>query len=289
MKKIICSLILLCSWSLYAQKTDDYRPFIEEVKVWVSAMFLGYRPWSGLNILYDYFDKDTIVADTPCKCWRQRYYNPQKDATNIFTVAAYEEDGKVWFFHAGETTPRLAYDFKANIGDTIVVSSADAQVYNFYTSNPNYGLDYFNRVYQDTILIMGKGSVVLDGCKLDYIRFNSGYFDFKGNSEYHYQRLGSLIRPSFNHSARASSQAHGLLYCTINDEVIYYSQAVIDFWQDTANNRGITLPIPTSIYSPPVLNSKSVNGQCFDLTGRRLAAPPSKGIYIENGRKKVGR
>ena len=25
----------------------------------------------------------------------------------------------------------------------------------------------------------------------------------------------------------------------------------------------------------------------YDLTGRRFAAPPSKGIYIENGRKKV--
>ena len=27
----------------------------------------------------------------------------------------------------------------------------------------------------------------------------------------------------------------------------------------------------------------------FDLIGRRLAAPPSKGIYIENGQKKVAR
>ena len=57
--------VLLSVLSMNAQEDFDYRPFIEEGKVWVSAIYLGYRPWSGLNILYDYFEKDTIVADTP--------------------------------------------------------------------------------------------------------------------------------------------------------------------------------------------------------------------------------
>ena len=44
-----------------------------------------------------------------------------------------------------------------------------------------------------------------------------------------------------------------------------------------------------NVLFPHLDNNKSVNGKFYDLTGRRLAAPPKKGVYIENGRKKVGR
>jgi hypothetical protein len=36
-----------------------------------------------------------------------------------------------------------------------------------------------------------------------------------------------------------------------------------------------------------MLNDYPVNGQSFDLTGRRLAATPKKGVYIKDGKKKV--
>lgn len=41
------------------------------------------------------------------------------------------------------------------------------------------------------------------------------------------------------------------------------------------------------IPSDPIVNRKSVNGQCFDLSGRRLATPPTKGFYIRDGKKVV--
>ena len=283
------NLILLILFSflpaLHAQEDFDYRPFIEEGKEWTSILYLGYRPWSGLNILQDYFEKDTIVADIPCKCWRQRYYNPKKGTTNTFTVSVYEDDRKLWIFHDGEVIPRLTYDFKADIGDTLVISSADAQIYNYFKDTPGFGIDYFNRYYQDTILVVGKESVELDGWKLEQIRFSSKYFDFKGPNEYYYLRLGSLIRPSYNNSARESSQVRGLLHCMVGDELIYYSQATIDFWQETAESIGIKLP--TTISTPKMVNGKWSNVKFFDLSGRRLTAPPAKGMYIENGRKRV--
>lgn len=54
-------------------------------------------------------------------------------------------------------------------------------------------------------------------------------------------------------------------------------------------------PIPASIFSPQTangrsaqrVNCKSVNGKSFDLTGRHLAAPPKKGVYIEGGKIRV--
>lgn len=49
-----------------------------------------------------------------------------------------------------------------------------------------------------------------------------------------------------------------------------------------------TLPFDgTGVRSPQRVKSKSSNGNCYDLMGRRLAAPPAKGIYIENGMKKM--
>ena len=37
--------------------------------------------------------------------------------------------------------------------------------------------------------------------------------------------------------------------------------------------------------SSSIVNDKSVNGKCFDLSGRRLMILPAKGVYIEDGRK----
>lgn len=34
-----------------------------------------------------------------------------------------------------------------------------------------------------------------------------------------------------------------------------------------------------------IVNGKSSNGKCFDLTGRPLMSPPTQGIYIQNGKK----
>ena len=38
-------------------------------------------------------------------------------------------------------------------------------------------------------------------------------------------------------------------------------------------------------FNSKIVNSKSVTGQCFDLAGRRLTAPSSKGVYIMDGKK----
>ena len=39
------------------------------------------------------------------------------------------------------------------------------------------------------------------------------------------------------------------------------------------------------INSLQMVNGKCSNGKCFDLIGRRLAAPPAKGVYIQSGKK----
>ena len=51
----------------------------------------------------------------------------------------------------------------------------------------------------------------------------------------------------------------------------------------------LTLPLDDTavrdIPSNQIVNSKSLNSKCFDLSGRQLSTPPAKGIYIREGKK----
>ena len=51
----------------------------------------------------------------------------------------------------------------------------------------------------------------------------------------------------------------------------------------------LTLPLDDTavrdIPSDQIVNSKSLNSKCFDLSGRQLSTPPAKGIYIREGKK----
>ena len=52
----------------------------------------------------------------------------------------------------------------------------------------------------------------------------------------------------------------------------------------------LTLPLDdTAVRDLPssIVNGKSVNSKCFDLSGRQLSTPPAKGIYIRDGKKVV--
>ena len=124
MKRLYLLLLLLYPACLFAQDSD-YRPFVEEGKVWVSGWHGAVHPsFVSLNyIVYNYFDGDTIVGDADCKRWIVRFVprdNPEQPILT-YTMAAYEENGKVWLFHEGETTPRLIYDFLAEPGESFVI------------------------------------------------------------------------------------------------------------------------------------------------------------------------
>ena len=99
-----------------------------------------------------------------------------------------------------------------------------------------------------------------------------------GGSNWVMEGIGSSSRPDmiFNYSDAFYSSK--LIYCTVGNEVLYFNEKAAQYYQ---------IPIPASFFSPHTVNSKSLNSKCFDLTGRRLAAPPKKGVYIKNGKIQV--
>ena len=281
MKRIfLLTNIILFALSLHAQDASDYRPFIEEGKVWASYRYMP-GDLIGHFVEYDYFDGDTVVAGKRCKLWIQEYVpRDGKGQTRRFSVPAYEENRKVWFFHEGDAEPRLAYDFGANPGDKLIVYPADALEFQY--AREQYGLDFYNETLKDTLLILARGEDIVNDVKQEAIFFTSYKTDYMSaiNSwDCHLIGVGSTILPTFTCSIGKNSSKRNLLYCIKGKEVLYSDI-------ELAEEREVLLP---TIVRDVTKGQEMLSSNHFDLTGRRLTSLPAKGIYIEGGKVRVAR
>ena len=151
----------------------------------------------------------------------------------------------------------------------------------------NYLDEYFKN-YSDTLVIKNKVEIELLGKKRALTYFYStikhnGSISSENFIEHNYlmNGIGTHWNPDYNITYTGGGNgSNWLMYCFVGDEILYADEEKALFW-------GIPNPtsILTSLLSPSTVNSKSENGKCFDLAGRRLAASPSKGVYIKNGKK----
>jgi len=305
MKRLLTLMFILpCISFVYAQEANDYRPFIEEGKVWVSRQGLPTNPYWGEYIRYDYFEGDTVVGGHLCKRWVQEYVSrdggefisPDGDRVYRFMVPAYEEEGKVFFFFSGETQPHLWFDFGAADGDTLFVSVPYAPLWESFGHSDDFyeiekGSGY--RIYfQNTIIIQRREEKVLGGRTQQVVTFKTTDLWLEESEKHIMVGIGSNYSPdwvmSYPYGNRLWPYPNAALaLCYKDDEILYYDQEVIDTYR---------ILLPTAISLPQIVNGrtaqndashlkKSANGKCFDLTGRRLAAPPAKGVYIRDGKK----
>ena len=281
MKRIILlTSMILCALSLHAQDASDYRPFIEEGKVWMSTRLIpDAYGWNGYNFEYDFFDGDTIIGKNLCKIWKQLYVNVKSGEEHCNKMYAYEENGKVWFYHQGDTVRRLAYDFHAGVGDSLVLDWTDAYTFGCAAIENRERL-------KTKIVIRSVEDTVLYGQKQKIFCYSSETFSYKGTWEYHIEGVGSFLYPSLNVYRRFfPGHTSGLFLCKVGEEVLYHNP-------ELEEDQGI--PSPTIIKeiiqsSSRKTSTESLKNKCFDLTGRRLTAPPAKGVYIENGKVRVAR
>lgn len=278
---LVLTGLFLCAFTLCAQSDDDYRPFIEEGKVWTLANPQGLPNTHRRN----YFDGDTVIAGKRCKRWIQEDAALYSQEMVEYVLYAYEENKRVWFFQEGDTVPRLFFNFAADIGDTLVVQLAYAKAFaaalNWakQQSSDKDGFKQYEETFTDTLIITQKGVREYGEHMQKCIWFNhiengqeqSSHWDFM------MEGVGTLTAPYWNFP---SLTGFDLLTCTSDDVVL--------FWEANAEYWGVQRP--SCIYSSQIVNGKSVNRKCYDLTGRRLAAPPAKGgMYIENGKKWVAK
>ena len=282
MKRLFILLsIFLSMTATHAQETtDNYRPFIEEGKTWLTFQGCNYPPVIGVFWRYDYFDGDTVVAGKNCKRWRQKYVRQTTGETFLSTVSAYEEDKKVWFFYENDTLPRLYFDFGAPLYQTFDVTPPFAFMRKSLTEYIYVKMppEEFDDYYTQSTFIYKIEEDSLGGRlqrKYNFQNGNEGDIYLKG---YLLEGIGGVTSPDWNLFFFARLPVSYLIYCMTPDEVLYYDAEIAQ--QENA-------PIPDAIKELP--SRRTVQSALFDLSGRRLSARPTKGLYIEDGKVRVGR
>ena len=192
----------------------DYRPFVEEGKVWKVGAVSG-NPVQVVD--YYYFDGDTIINGKTCKQMMcQRYINPDylnddhlSQEPSLSKVGAwYEEDKKVYFYNLQMEKDYwlIKYDF-----------SLDAYNFQYLDTYPVLiglrqagGIKGFKGVYRDVMIDLDtKSTIWLEG-------------------------VGGIDGPLRNVYPETDSNPQFLMSCTVGDEVIYLN----DEYEDGASPEG---------------------------------------------------
>ena len=199
---------------------NEYKPFVEEGKVWK----VGTIPTDlGIPVQivdYYYFDGDTIIDGKTCKQMMCQhftspnylYYEYLSQPNYLRYVGAwYEENQKVYFYDERKQSLVLKYDF--SLGDYETVDFLNVDGYPPFIIGPKQtgGIEGFKGVYRD--IMMGqeiRNTTWLEG-------------------------IGGLDAPFRNaYDPRADRVPEFLMSCVVGDEVIYLD----DEFEDGATPAG---------------------------------------------------
>jgi len=243
----------------HPQKTN-YKAFIQAGKVWKVG---GYVPdeETPLWVREFYFDSE-YTSDN-------QYMRLMScvDGKIQYEGLCFEEDQRVYFIPDGETVPQLLYSFNTQVGDVIALTKTDCIV--DYVLDVNVaGRELHCSVFRESHNAASSTSLIEQDVDLRNVWIEG---------------VGSIFSPLTN-VCPAEGLTERLLECTVNGETIYTDESnpVEELTHILFNNQHDCIHFP-------IANSKSSNGKYYDLSGRRLSAPPAKGVYIENGKKRVTR
>lgn len=202
----------------------DYRPFIEEGKVWKTG-WINYIENTIDGFIYHYFDGDSIIAGKYCKKMMRRYeYAPQlqefgyKSGTE-YIGALCEEGKKVYLAYSNSERWLLIYDFDSPVGSTIHFFDTDNQV---MTSGI---ISEVKMIYNDTY--HGRVTSIERLANNNYVEYGQWK---EGVGHHCLQNIDNGID---------TDDGHGFLFisCTVGDEVLYYDAFLAN--DTTLNNTTI--------------------------------------------------
>ncbi len=191
----------------------DYRPLVEEGKVWKVGTIPTALDSPVQVVDYYYFDGDTIIGEKTCKqmmCQRyvspnysNEYWTPRPSLTKV--GAWYEEDKKVYSFDERQQTMTLKYDFSLEANDTLHFLNEDGFPPFIIGPKQIGGLEGFKGVYRE--IMIGKdmhNTIWLEGVGVRDAPFRNAY------------------------DPRADLVPEFLISCTVGDEVIYLNDRYED-------------------------------------------------------------
>ena len=256
--------------SLFTKKDFDlealrqpYRPFVEDNKTWTCST----NP-NGADIYYYHLQGDTLVDNRQClKLYSQNRYN---DGSTRYEGALYEKDKKVFLYKAGMSDSSLLYDFSLKQGDEAMLLGLNSP--SKPTETDSSGVCAVTDVYE-----LRHGQLLRTILFYEVYRFGTHDTDYDS-------RLGAWIEgvgPSYmmdvlnniGFNNKGGRYGRGIIDCSVNGKSIYRA----DEYDNLMATAGITLQI----------QRKTTTSTVYNLQGQRLMDKPGKGVYIENGKKRV--
>ncbi|MBR3619446.1 MAG: DUF3244 domain-containing protein, partial [Bacteroidaceae bacterium] len=216
----------------------EYRPFIEDGKVWKVGHFNEETDICNAFYYY-YFDGDTIVGGKPCKRMMCRKviienliddYPFTPESTN-YAGAFYEGNRQVYIALPNDEEFLLLYDFKSEVGDTIDVHSAHL----------------FNGKKTISGIIVDKGELVIPVYKGNYVKVKvkNPYGDPTEDIENRWlEGVGTDEEPTLGLFLPIAGYSADLFSCTVGDEVLYKNPYFEDLYPDIES--GETTHTPTA-------------------------------------------
>jgi len=199
---------------------DDYRPFVEDDKVWKVGTISG-NPVQIVD--YYYFDGDTIIDGKTCKqmmCQRfvspdysNEYWTPTPSLSKV--GAWYEEDKKVYFYDEITQSMRFMYDFSLAANDTLQFITGWSSPF-IIGPKQTGGIKGFKGVYRDIVMCADEGQHFHSTFWLE------GVGEINGPTRIPIDPILGDPVPEF------------LMSCVVGDEVIYYN----DEYEDGATPAG---------------------------------------------------
>ena len=203
---------------------NEYRPMIEDGKVWK----VGTIPTdldSPVQIVdYYYFDGDTIIDGKTCKMMMCQhftspdypYYDYYSQPNSLRYVGAwYEENQKVYFYDEKTQSMVMKYDFSLGANETVSLLGD----YLPFIIGPKQtgGLDGFKGVYRDVMIWLNEDQIANNTIWLEGV----GGIDGPTKNAYYIDTLADRV-PEF------------LMACVVGDEVIFLN----DKYEDEATPAG---------------------------------------------------
>lgn len=267
---LICILYPSCVSAQAQSSRLEYRPFAQDGKRWETQVGFIME-----NVYCNYIDGDTLINGETWKKVFNVYGYPESKPS--YFLAIRDVGKKVYAIAKSSRTPRLLYDFDLRAGDIVkcgiegnafccLLDTGEKQDSLF-----GFPFDTFLRVERiDTINARGYKH------RRYTLKLLDAYKEYLWNGDDAYNQIiwvegvGSGAGPFLPWISLPPRDSF-LQNCVINDNSLF---GYPDFYDaDTSD------AIRSTIYT------KSVGDIPFDLSGRRVAMPPSKGIYIRDGKK----
>ena len=286
---VFLSLLATIPVSMLAQEQTQlkevaYHPFVKESKVWNCQTIKRQSESGSVYALYQvttnyslYIDGDTVIGGQSYKKVHETVKTVDKQL--LYTSPAEAAQGMEEVVHQDVNTTTL---------HRLFLREADKKVYALNT-RPSSGADATEYLLYDFSLAAGDkvpsefpiagtfiSSVDTMAARGRYFRrYHLGPREYGGYEPLWVEGVGHPGGP-FNS-----------ISIMTNDGAVYILQSCYEDGECIFTCDDFNLPGLTAGIGPLLTTVPEATGAVYDLQGRRLAAPPKKGVYIENGRKKI--